>query len=347
MAVQLVLRTPVPAHHPVARRKLTLETQAVHGVIVRRPSCRGKAVLPDLSANATVQPLHMDPRTRTLLDANIEDTLVALGWQGQSALRLLAGRLVRGPALRFAREMTAFDDAVSESGIRMAARNQLSAFVRDLRVHGTERIPLTGPVLLLSNHPGMTDTLALLTSIPRDDVLVLAADRPFLRALPAAAPSLIFVPREKEKRLPAVNRAIAHLRAGGALLTFPAGEIEPDPAVLPGAVQALGTWSASSLLFLRSVPDCVVVPLVVSGVLARPAQTHPLALLRRRRVDRERLAAMLQVLVHTLFPSAWRVRVRVDILEPRAARDLPPRAEEARRALTESVAEFLRLRGRA
>jgi len=289
----------------------------------------------------------MDPRTQVLLRVNIDDLLAAFGWLGRSTLRTLAGRLVRKPALRFAREMTAFDDEVGESGIRAAARSLLSGFVRDVQVRGIERIPLRGPVLLLSNHPGMTDTLALLASIPRDDLLVLASDRPFLRALPAAARRLIFIPDEKDKRLSAIRRAIAHLRAGGALLTFPAGEIEPDPAVLPGAVQALEGWSASSLLFLRFVPESVVVPLVVSGVLARAAQRHPLTLLRKRRADRERLAAMLQVLVHTLFPSAWRTRVRVDVMEPRAGRDRPAGAAEAHAALTAAVAEFLRLRGRA
>jgi len=288
----------------------------------------------------------MDPRTRRLVDVNVDDILASLGWHGGAACRAIVARLARGPALRFAREMTAFDDAVRRIGIGSAARALLSAFVHDVRIRGMELIPPRGPVLLLANHPGMTDTLALLASIPRKDLLVLAADRPFLRALPAAAASLIFIPDEKEKRISAVRRAISHLRAGGALLTFPAGEIEPDPAVHRGAAQALDRWSASSLLFLRFVPDCSVASLVVSGVLSRRAQQVPITRLRRNRVDRERMAAMLQVLVHTLLPSTWRVRLRVDVIEARPARDLPAGAEEARTALTARIAEFLRRRGR-
>jgi hypothetical protein len=289
----------------------------------------------------------MDPRTRTLLDVNIDDILTALGWQGLPALRALLGPIVRGPALRFAREMTAFDDAVGAVGIRPAARNLLASFARAVRVQGLDQIPARGPVLMLANHPGMTDTLALLASIPRDDLLVLAADRPFLRALRCASPWLLFIPDERARRIPVVRQAITHLRSGGALLTFPAGEIEPDPAVLPGAVDSLGRWSSSSLLFLRYAPQAAVVPVVVSGVLAPAAQRHPLALLRGKGADRERLAAMLQVLVHTLAPSAWRVRVRVDVLRARAAGDLPPGADEARAALTREVADFLRRRERA
>jgi hypothetical protein len=282
-----------------------------------------------------------------LLEVNIDDILMAFGWQGVAVLRGLMRRLARRPALRFAREMTMFDDAVEASGIMAAARSFLAHYARDVQQSGVERIPREGPVLLLSNHPGMTDTLALFASIPRGDLLVLAAERPFLRALPAASRSLVFIPDEKDRRFAAMRRAVTHLRAGGALLTFPAGEIEPDPAVLPGAAEALGRWSGSSIAFLRIVPDSVVVPLIVSGVLARQAQRNPLTLLRRRRMDRERLAATVQVLVHTLIPSAWRTRVRVDVARPFTGRELLARGDGARDAITAAVAGLLRLRERA
>ena len=289
----------------------------------------------------------MDPRTRTLLEVTIDDILAAFGWQGVAVLRGLVRRLARRPALRFAREMTMFDEAVAASGIQAAARSLLARYVRGVEVCGMERIPREGPLLLLSNHPGMTDTLALFASIPRADLLVLAAERPFLRALPAASRSIIFIPEQKETRFAAMRRAVTHLRAGGALLTFPAGEIEPDPAVLPGAVDALRRWSGGSIALLRFVPDCAVVPLVVSGVLAPQAERNPLTLLRRRETDRERLAAMLQVLVHTLIPSAWQGRVSVDLAVPFAGRELLARGDGARDAVTASVAPILRLRERA
>jgi hypothetical protein len=294
-----------------------------------------------------VQAIAMDPRTRTILDVNIDDLLEAFGWQGMPLLHGLVRRLARTPALRFAREMTAFDDAVHASGVAAAARAMLAGYTRAVRARNVQRIPTTGPVLLLSNHPGMTDTLSLFASIPRTDLLALAAERPFLRALPAASRSLIFLSEDRAKRFAAMRRAIDHLRAGGALLTFPAGEIEPDPAVLPGAVRALERWSGSSISFLRFVPDLTVVPIIVSGVLTPRAQRNPLALLRRRRADREKLAATLQVLVHTLFPSAWRVRVTVDAVKAFSGRELIALGDQARGAITAAVADFLRLRERA
>jgi hypothetical protein len=284
----------------------------------------------------------MDQRTRSLIDINIHDILEALGVPACA----LARRLARGPALRFAREMTSFDSDVDRRGIAAASRSLLDSFSRGVRTRGLHQVPARGPVLLLSNHPGMTDTLVLLSAIPRGDLLVLAAERPFLRALPAASRWLIFIPEKKEQRLAAMRRAVAHLRSGGALLTFPAGEIEPDPAVLPGAEEALSRWSQSSMAFLRFVPDCAVVPLIVSGVLEPRAQKSPLVwILQRRKEDRERLAAMLQVLVHTLFPGKWRTRVTLEVCSALAGRELLARRDGASALLTGEIA--LRLRERA
>jgi hypothetical protein len=306
---------------------------------------RGPA-LPARPAHATVHPVAMDSLTRALFEANVVDILSALGWEKSPGLRAIVRRVARVPASRFAREMRTFDDAVAAFGIRTASRALLATFAADAAVSGAERIPERGPVLLLANHPGMTDTLALFAAIPRPDLRVLAADRPFLRALPAISRSLIFIPDQVDRRMAAVRQAIRHLRSGGALLTFPAGEIEPDPAVLPGAVQALSRWSESTTLFLRFAPECAVVPVVVSGVLARRAQRHPLVHLRRKRPDRERLGAMLQVLVHTLLPNAWRVRVRVDIARAFAGGALSTGGAAARAALIDAVAGIVRLRER-
>lgn len=287
----------------------------------------------------------MDPRTRALIDINIDDILAALGVPGSAMARALARRLARTPALRFAREMTAFDADAQRRGIAAASRSLLARFVRGVRTEGLSNIPARGPVLLLSNHPGMTDTLLLLACIPREDLLVLAAERPFLRALPAASRQLIFLPDKADQRLAAVRRAVSHLRSGGALLTFPAGEIEPDPEVLPGAVEALGRWSPSSLGFLRLVPGCMVVPLVVSGVLQPRAQRSLLArALRRRQADRERFAAMLQVLVHTLAPGRWRTRVSLEALAGFSSSELLAHGREANAVLTGRVASRLRER---
>ena len=289
----------------------------------------------------------MDARERDLIAINTFDILSALGLSNLRIFRRNLELAFRHPARVLARRLREFDDAVVACGLRKAAPIIISAYVRDLAINGAERIPESGPVILLSNHPGMTDTVCLCAAIPRPDLKILAADRPFLRALSAASRSLFFLPDQQERRREVLRNSISHLRAGRALLTFPAGEIEPDPSVLPGAVEALAGWSASTTFFLRFVPDAVVVPIVVSGVLSRRAQRNPLTRIRKTREDRERFGAMLQAVTHTLFPRAWPVRVRVDILPAFAGRELAAGGDEGIAAIRERVAEFLRSRARA
>lgn len=289
----------------------------------------------------------MDARERDLIAINTRDILAALGLSDLRVFRRSVELVFRHPARTLARRMVRFDDEVVASGLRAAAPIIISAYVRNFEVNGAARVPASGPVILLSNHPGMTDTVCLCAAIPRPDLRILAADRPFLRALPAASRSLFFLPDQPEKRREVLRKSISHLRAGGALLTFPAGEIEPDPSVLPGAVEALAGWSASTTFFLRFVPDAAIVPIVVSGVLSRRALRNPLTRIRRTRVDRERFGAMLQAVTHTIFPGAWPVRVRVDILQAFAGPDLARAGDEGVSAIRERVAEFLRSRARA
>ena len=89
-----------------------------------------------------------------------------------------------------------------------------------------------------------------------------------------------------------------HLQEGGALLTFPAGEIEPDPATFGPqrcAAASLQQWSGSYALFARLAPRTRFVPALVSHVISPDAQRHPLTLLRRTPRNKEKLAAALQV----------------------------------------------------
>ncbi len=248
---------------------------------------------------------------RELASINVDDLLESFGLRGLRRGRRLVRALLRPAGRRFARTVLDYDDGVDCLGLQGGAARILKGFINSLTVTGQEHLPVDGPLLLLANHPGMTDTVCLFASLPRADLRVVAADRPFLRALPATSRYLIYVPEDGQGRIDVLRRVAAHLRAGGAVLTFPAGDIEPDPASMPGALESLARWSDSAGFFARLVPDACIVPVIVSGVIAAPSLRHPLTHLRRRQKDREKLAASLQIVARTFAPDLWPVHVRV------------------------------------
>ena len=257
---------------------------------------------------------------------NLEDVLVSLGREHKAFGRRTLAWLFKESARRFTCQVLDYDNAVADYGLQAGSKIFLQSLLKDLVIEGQENIPNSGPVLFLSNHPGMTDTVSLFASIPRPDLRIVAAERPFLRMLPATDPLLIYVNDDSSQRSEVLRRVGAHLRANGAVLTFPGGKIEPDPAVLPGAVEALELWSSSIGVFARLMPTGCIIPVIVSGVLAPKATHHPLTRIRRLTKDRERLGATIQILASVVFPrlwpDLWNVRVHVRFAAPIPAADL-------------------------
>jgi hypothetical protein len=237
----------------------------------------------------------------------VDDLLGAFGLGGLRRGRRPLELLCRVPARRVARQIAAYDEIVGESGLRMGGAWALERMVRRVEIEGRERVPPQGSVLLVSNHPGLADAVALFSSIARPDLRVVAAKWSLLDALPNTSRHLITLAKASANRL-AVLRAVGrHLAQGGAVLSFPAGRMEPDPAVLPGAVEALEHWSTSVELFARLAPDLTVVPVAVSGVFSRMAVRNPLVYFRQREEDRRWLASNLQMLVPALRNVTARV----------------------------------------
>jgi hypothetical protein len=256
-------------------------------------------------------------RVETLTRVCVEDLLSAFGLgtlrHGRRPLELLS----RIPARRLARQVATYDGIVGESGLAAGGAWALERMTRRVEVEGRENVPREGPLLLVSNHPGLSDTVALFATTPRPDLRVVAAERPFLKALPNTSRYLLTVAETSPGRFGLIRAAARHLRKSGAVLTFPGGKIEPDPAVLPGAVEALERWSASVDLFARLVPELAVVPVIVSGVLSPTSLRNPLTFLRRRREEREWLAATLQMMT----PGLYDVTVKVSFGQPVRAGD--------------------------
>lgn len=236
-----------------------------------------------------------------LTDINLDDLFSSFGWQDAPKLASVLRAAFHAPAEKFARQMLRFDADVAARGLSPAAQDLFHHYAQTLNVHGAENLPASGPALFLSNHPGMVDTLALFIAIARPDLKIIAVERPFLKSLQNTSSQLIFISDDPARRMAAVRQAAAHLKAGGAALTFPAGKIEPDAAVYPGAREALQDWSESAGVFLRFAPETKIIPTFVRGVLWDKAVKHMLTRAKKAGEERERLGAAFQLLAHVVF----------------------------------------------
>jgi hypothetical protein len=235
-------------------------------------------------------------RLGDLTEVNLDDLVSSFGWENHPQLAHILRRTFIGPARKFAEVMLEFDDEVGVSGLTEAARQMLRKYVRDVRIFSG---PLpAGPFLALSNHPGMADTLALFSTRKRSDLKIIAVDRPFLRSLTNVSQRLFYVTDDSSARMALVRQVSGHLRAGGAALTFPAGEIEPDPNVYPGTLEALKGWTDSVGVFVRMAPETAILPILVRGVIWDKTARNLLLRLKKTREEREKLAAAFQLLAH-------------------------------------------------
>lgn len=271
---------------------------------------------------------------------NARDMLEAIGLERVKRGRALLERICFPAAERFALQVAAYDRLVGREGLREGATWLLRRYVERVETSGLANVPDEGPLLMVSNHPGLADAMALFASFDRNDLRIVAEDRPFLRALSHTSERLIYLSSREESRAGALRDIAKYLRQGGAVLIFPGGRIEPDPAVLPGAAEAVGDWSNSIGLIARLVRRVRIVPAIVSGVLSPSAQSHPLTRLRRLQKDRERLGAMLQI----VFPAYRGVTVRVAFGPPVVAENLFGAgldAEDITRAVIEAARRLI------
>ncbi|GAB4432391.1 MAG: 1-acyl-sn-glycerol-3-phosphate acyltransferase [Chloroflexi bacterium OHK40] len=296
------------------------------------------SIMPYLATLAPAPPARVQaaPGDAALADLtwlNIADMLSAFGLRPGVPLRSLAELACRWPARRFARQMLELDARVAAEGLAAGGAWICGRLSQGLELRGPPP-PARGPLLVVANHPGLLDAAALFAAIPRNDLRVLAITRPFLRALPGIAAHLIPVGTTPAARTAALRMAARHLRSGGALLSFPAGRIEPDPLRLPGAAASVAHWSTSVDTLARLADKVTVLPAIVGGVLAPGALRHPLLRLRRTPADRQWLAAILQLAV----PRLRRTVVRVQLGTPIVASGGPLSvavAAEARRLIRE------------
>ena len=220
------------------------------------------------------------------------ETLVgqAAGFRVEVVRRLIAP-VANHVAGRFVTYDRAFGDGIHQ-GSAWIVENATGG----LAVEGRERVPARGPLLVVANHPGLSDAVGLLAALGRDDAWIVTANYPFLRAMRLASQRFLFVSDDRADRLSAFRSIVARLRRGETVIVFPAGGLELDPALSrTAALASLATWSRSIELLARLARGTVVIPAAVRGAVSRSAYDHPLAKRRRQPKERQRMATLLQL----------------------------------------------------
>ena len=286
-----------------------------------------------------------EPLERELANLSGAEMVAALGLGGAPAwVRRAVRAAFAVPSWPLGRVLARFDRRTGEAGLHVAAREALAGF--GARWAADAAPPSRGALLVVSNHPGAYDALALMAALGREDLMIVAAERRFLRALPHVSRRLLFVPidegggaRALAARSAGVRRALRHLRRGGALLHFPAGRIEADPAFAGDGDALLGEWqpSAGTLLRAAAAAGGRAAVAVVSGVHSPRAKRLAITRWAERR-GITTLAPLLQA----ALPGFDDVDVRVRLGEARdvaeAARGADDDAALTRRLKDEAAA---------
>ena len=274
----------------------------------------------------------------------LDEICYALGVSRRGLVHRILAPLLGRPVGRLAGIAAKADAAIETGGLNGAALRILPDLSLHPAARGAEKIPATGPLLIVSNHPGGFDSVAILSCIHRRDIKVVLSDAPLTRAFVSARRFFIFAAAHASGGAKALRDCIDHLRAGGAVLIFANGDVEPDPAVSGEIDYAFSGWSRSVGIMLREVPEARLQAAVISGVLLPRFLRNPLVRIRKDEARRQKLAEILQILRQLISPRAVRLNPRLSFAEPFEARDLDERKpmpaviEIARRLLEEHMA---------
>ena len=225
------------------------------------------------------------------------------------------------PATKFASFMRSADLKVGMRSLWEAARDLLPRFSGGWQVEGGEHLPKEGPLLVVSNHPGATDSLAVLAALERPDVHMVANARPTLEILPNTSEHLLYLSKQVDARMTTLRNLIQLLKEGNTVVLFPRGGMEPEPSLFPGALESLNNWSESIGVLLSKVPETMLQLILTQDVLTKEAWEHPLTKLGKTTTQKHEISVILQLIVQSLF-NKWKIPIRMTLSDPIAVADL-------------------------
>lgn len=271
----------------------------------------------------------------------LDDVLTTLNVRRVKALRYLVTFLGRKPTQWLADLLSHWDGQIERGSFVETALDALHLFTSGFELYSNEEIPQTGPLLAVVNHPGMYDSIGAIVAVGREDVRVVAGHREFFRVLPHINHHLLIIETDVSLHLEAMRHIIQSLKDGQAVIIFPSGRLEPEPALMPGATAALNEWSASVGIFLSKVPETRLLPMLISQTLSPKAWHSWLAQLPKTQKRQHQAAMGWQFLKQRVSKDpAWKLSLRIDTGRIKTASELEPSLDPKR--LAQAVREEMR-----
>ncbi|HTX90207.1 MAG TPA: hypothetical protein VMC09_03235 [Anaerolineales bacterium] len=246
----------------------------------------------------------------------IDEIILAAGLKKTAGTRRIFDFFLHKVTDRLSTICVTTDRMIATDGFPAATGWMAGNWVREVTRRGAGTIPPDGPLLVVSNHAGAYDVVVAPSQLGRRDIKIIASDTPFFKNLPNASQHMIYASADPRERMAAARQGIRHLQAGGSLLLFGTGLIDPDPAVYPGPESAIRNWSASIDLFLRQVPETKVVVAILSGIVLPRWAHSPLTWLRRVDWQKRRIAEYGQVIEQLFFPGPPNITPSMSIAPP-------------------------------
>ena len=235
------------------------------------------------------------PSVKELTETLLSQIMSVMGLKHTNLLTRVLHGIFQTPAHRMAKLLVELDQNIAQHNLYYAADVFVRNFVSRYECSGSDTIPKQGPLMVVSNHPAAYDVFILVAAIQRPDLMVLASDIQIIQMLPHMAEHIIPVPYHIPSRLETIKSTEKHLKNGGAIFLFPRGNIEPDPAVSPGAEQSLSGWSSSIGHFVHNVPETASVVAAASGMLSAKWYKNPLINIWKKYEQRQKVAEIFQV----------------------------------------------------
>lgn len=245
-----------------------------------------------------------DAYVKQLSESLVDEVVGAVGLPKNRFYHRLIWKLINPVTERFAHVGLNFERTLKEDGFPAASKWVLSLFCKPAKTHYHQEIPQDGPLLVVANHPGAYDGVVYASQLGRKDVSLIATEIPYLRLLPLTSSHLIYAARDNStNRAIAMRQIIRHLRSGGAMIYFASGHRDPDTAVYPGSVKNIDAWLPVFDFFYKYVPGLRILPTIGSGILSEHWAYHPVTRVRRKQLDRQRLAEFCQVISQLVHPG--------------------------------------------